>query len=135
MGAMIMSLIDRDAAIHNAATNGGPHGRLVHFRIPAPALFAGARIYGENDAPVGDAVDGPVPHQRRGFLTAAACAQVVGPGQSQPFHVAGVELIERAVARFARRETVRQPVVTAFAGIFQRDVVHSFRLLRKQGER
>ena len=56
-GAMIRFLIERDAAIHDAAADLRPHRGLIHFRIPAPLLFAGARIDRENDAPVRDAVD------------------------------------------------------------------------------
>ena len=91
----------REAAIHDAAADLRPHRRLVDLRIPAPLLLARARIDGEHDAPVRDAVDGAVRDERRRFLTAAAGSHVVGPGEAQPLHVRRVDLLERAVARFA----------------------------------
>src|SRR6185369_3236480 len=87
-------VVERETAIHDATAHSGA-GRLpVDFRIPAPFLLAGSRIKGEHDAPVGDAENRVVPHERRGFLVSSAFAHFVKPGKPETFHVARVDLLE-----------------------------------------
>src|SRR6185369_6184815 len=62
-GSDDIAVVYRNSAIHDAATHLGPHGSLVHFRIPSPLFFTGARVDGIHDAPVGDAVESTVRHQ------------------------------------------------------------------------
>ena len=127
-GSDDVALIDRQAAIDHAAADLRAHGRLIDFRIPAPLFLAGARIDGEDDAPVGDAVERAVRHQRRAFLVAAARTDFVGPGQPQPADVGRVDLIERAVAGFARSQAVAQPFFSGLAGVPQRGIVDGVEL-------
>ena len=51
---------------------------------------------------------------------------VVRPREAQPAHIARVDLIERTVARLARREAVGEPFGAGLAGILQDSVVDGF---------
>ena len=75
-------LVERDAAIDDAAADLGLNGGAVHLRIPLPELLAGPRVDGEDDAPRGDAVEHAVRDQRRRFLVAAAGRVAEVPGMS-----------------------------------------------------
>ena len=71
----------------------------------------------------------PFDDQRRGFLAAAAGADVERPGRRQLADVAGVDVGQRAEARLGLVQPVGQPVV-ARAGLAQRAVVDLRGLLR-----
>jgi len=62
------AVVDRDAAIDDAAADFRPHRGLIDLRIPSPALASRSRVDGKDDAPVGDAVDRAVGEKRCGFL-------------------------------------------------------------------
>ena len=93
-------------------------------RVPAPFFFAGAGVDGVDDAPVGDAVNGAVEEERRGFLIASAVADVVGPSEAKPADVGGVDLVERTVAGLALGEAVGGPFGAIFGGVAEGRVVH-----------
>ena len=72
-----LALIDRDPAIHHAAADLRPYGGLIHFRIPPPLFLACARVDGEYDAPVRDAVHRAVPYKGSRFLRTTARTDVI----------------------------------------------------------
>src|SRR5262249_51347313 len=123
------AVVHRDAAIDDAAADFGADGGLIDFRIPTPALFAGAGVDGVDDAPVGDAVDGSVVFEGSTFLIASAVADVVGEGEAELADVRGVDQVERAVAGFAGGESVADPVLTGLAGVLEGGVVDTAGLL------
>ena len=129
-GNINLVVIERQAAIHDAAAHFVAGRFAVDFRIPAPFLLAGARVDGEHDAPVGDAEDRVIPDQRRGFLVASAVADFIGPHQAEPLHVRRVDLLERTKTRLARREAVGQPVAIGrrLRGILEQRIVDTLRL-------
>jgi hypothetical protein len=126
------AIVDGKAAVHCPTTDLRPHRILVHFGIPAPPLSAGARVDGENYAPIRDAVNRVTPDQRRGFLIAAARAGHVAPGQSEAADVGGVDPIQRAESRLALREPVTEPrsgeSIPGRAGVPQRVRIYAGRL-------
>ena len=70
-------------------------GGLVRI---GPNGFAGDRVQRVNIVGAGDGVHHAVDHQRRG-LKAAAGAEILVPGESEPLDVVGGDLGQRAVAR------------------------------------
>src|SRR5262249_7766258 len=61
-GIYDLALVNRDSTMHNPAADLRSKCSLVDFGIPAPTFLTGARIDGENDAPICDSVQRPVPH-------------------------------------------------------------------------
>src|SRR5439155_25082327 len=92
-GSDDLSLINRQAAVHNAAADLGLNRSAVDFRVPAPLFLTGAGIDSINDAPVGDSVNRAVHHKGRSFLIAAAHSNVIRPGEPQPAHICRVDLL------------------------------------------
>src|SRR6185369_14585158 len=90
-GQIDLTVVESQPAVHNPATHFVAGGFAIDFRLPTPFLFAGARVHRELDAPVGDAKDGVVPDERRGFLIASAIAGFIGPSQTETFHVGRVD--------------------------------------------
>src|SRR5215471_17627078 len=86
------ALIERDATLHDAAADLGAGLILVDLGVPTPLFLAGARIDGEDDAPVGDAEESPVPEQGRSFLAATAAADIIRPDGVELGDVGGVDL-------------------------------------------
>ena len=125
-------LIERNAAVHNAAADLRPHGGLVDFRIPAPFLFAGAGVDRVHDAPVRDAVERAIRVERCTFLITAATGDVIGPREAEAADVRGVDLFERTVAGFTGSEPVGEPFSAGLARGLQRGIVDSLRLLGVQ---
>src|SRR5205823_1872927 len=70
-----LAFVESDAAIEDAAADAAVLALsgvgVWDFRIEAPEFAAGLRVEGEDDAPVGDAVESAVGEERRGFLVAA----------------------------------------------------------------
>ncbi len=127
------ALVDREAAIDHAAANLRAYLRLVDPRIPAPLLLPGARVHGNDDAPVGDGVDDAVGHERGCFLSAAARFQIERPGEPESRNVRRVDVFQRAEACFGLIEAVGEPVVAGLAGALQCGIVDACALRGHNG--
>src|SRR5262249_30970417 len=126
-------LIDRNAAIHNTATDLRPDIALIDFRIPAPSLLPRARIDTEYTTPACHPIQCVVPDVRKSFLSSASLPDVVRPGQPEPAHTGRPDLLQRTVAGFRRSETIAKPFLTRFPGIPQRKICDPPRLLGLPG--
>src|SRR6185503_13310108 len=82
-GSDDFSLVDRNASIHNAATDLGPDSRLINFRIPTPSSLPRASVDGEDHAPVCDPIQRAIPEERGCFLITASLPDVECPGQTE----------------------------------------------------
>src|SRR5262249_13188899 len=120
-----LALVDRDAAVHDAAADLRTHCNLVDFGIPPPAFLAGPCIDRIDDAPIRDRIDASVPVERRRFLVAAAVSEFKSPSQTKTADIARVNLFQRTVPCLTGRESVRQPFFAGPAGGFQREIVDS----------
>src|SRR5205085_345092 len=80
---------------------------------------------GKRNAPVRDPENRVVPHERRRFLVASTIANLISPNKTETFHIRRIDLLERAEARLARRESIAQPFAVGchLCGILQRGIV------------
>jgi hypothetical protein len=112
-----LALVERESPVDHATTDAAVLARrierAVHRRIEAPELLPRAGVHRKDDAPVGDAEKDSVPRERSGLLAAAAWPDDVAPGQAQPAHIRGRDVIERTVTPLARIVAVRDPVPCA----------------------
>ncbi len=106
------AFVQRQSTVHDAATDLRAHAISIHLRIRSPFARAGARVDGNDDAPVRDAVDDAIPDERRRFLPAASEAELEGPHGTRPSpDVASVDVCEGAEARLGLVQAVGQPLL------------------------
>ncbi len=131
-----LAFVQRDTAAVDAAAEPArsePGDRAIHLRVVTPELLAGPGVDREDDAPVRDAVEDAVGHERRRLLRTASVADFVGPGQAQPVDVRGRNLGQRAIALFRIVTPDRQPFIGVLRRVPQRGIVDRAPLHRRGG--
>ena len=85
----------------------------------APDLASGRGVEGVDAVPGGGEVHDAVRHERRALQAVLHHAGLERPGRLQAVHVAGVDLVERAVAHRTVGAAVDEPVLRLVVGVAQ----------------
>ena len=90
--------VKRDAPVDVAAAGARPPVFLVgDRRVPAPDLFAGGRIQGEDEAEGAGSVENAVGDQGGGLQPRARLGDLPAPGEAESVDVVRVDLVEGTV--------------------------------------
>ena len=110
------------AVVHRDPAIGGGTADALHYGarnlgVPAPFQLAGARIDGEHHVPAQAAIHHSVRNQHGSFHAGTSGRLCFpGPGEAEPLHICGVDLLQRAEMRLGIVAAVSQPFIAILGG-------------------